>query len=227
MGVSLDELAEVQLDDIQGLHFHTVFGNESFESLVQTVELLESTLAAKLKQMHWLNLGGGYVYESAGANTDFVDLVKMLRQKYALEVFIEPGNAIVGKAGYLVSTVLDLFARDGKNIAVLDTSINHNPEVFEYQKRPLLVEEELDGRYSAILAGSTCLAGDLFGEYRFDRPLNIGDRVTFKQVGAYSLVKANRFNGYNLPDLYSLDGTSLSQIKSYNYRQYREQWLSD
>ncbi|MEO1885464.1 MAG: carboxynorspermidine decarboxylase, partial [Methylococcales bacterium] len=154
------------------------------------------------------------------------DLVVQLKRQYGLDVFIEPGNAVVGAAGFLVATVIDCFLREGKTVAVLDTSVNHNPEVFEYQRKPLLIEEVLTGEASAILVGCTCLAGDVFGEYRFNKPINVGDRVTFSHVGAYSLIKSNRFNGYNFPDIYTFDDSTVRKIKTYDYAHYREQWLT-
>ena len=113
-----------------------------------------------------------------------------------------PGTGIVNSAGYLVAAVVDLFDSDGKSIAVLDTTVNHLPEVLEYQFEPDLLDHADDGPHSYVLAGCSCLAGDVFGEYTFERPLAIGSRVTFANVGAYSLVKAHRFNGIELPTLY-------------------------
>jgi carboxynorspermidine decarboxylase len=109
----------------------------------------------------------------------------------------------------------------------MDTSVNHNPEVFEYQRQPLLHEHDAQGRYSALLAGCTCLAGDVFGEYRFNQPLKIGDKLVFKEVGAYSLIKANRFNGYPLPDIYLYQDKYLKHSKQDSYQDYRRQWLAN
>jgi carboxynorspermidine decarboxylase len=108
---------------------------------------------------------------------------------------------------------------------VLDTSVNHLPEVFEYQTRPALLDEATDGDQVVTLAGCTCLSGDLFGEYRFARPPAIGDRVAFRNVGAYSLIKASRFNGHNLPSIHALgtDG-AVRLLKAYGYEDYHRQW---
>jgi carboxynorspermidine decarboxylase len=130
----------------------------------------------------------------------------------------------VGNAGYLVTTVIDRFMSDGKEIAVLDTSVNHHPEVFEYQRKPELVEEKIDGKYLYQLVGSSCLAGDVFGEYQFNNALKIGDRLVFSNVGAYSMIKANRFNGYNLPDIYTIGEGGSVLFKQATYSAYREQW---
>ncbi len=225
LGVDIEELSRsVGLDDLQGLHVHTVFSATDFNLLIKTIDKLEGYLGSRLAQLKWLNIGGGYLFDRIQDHTLFVGRVKKLANDYGLDVYIEPGKAVVGQAGHLVATVIDLFVSDGETLAVLDTSINHNPEVFEYQRQPELYEHDPDGQYSAILAGCTCLAGDVFGLYRFKRPLEIGDKVVFKNVGAYTLIKANRFNGYNLPDIYLSDAHGLKKIKQYAYQDYRQQW---
>jgi len=184
-------------------------------------------LGKGLARLKWLNLGGGYLFNQIEDRRPFIDLVNKLRKDFSLEVYIEPGKAVVGRAGHLMATVLDSFISDGKAIAILDTSVNHNPEVFEYQRQPELHEHDPNGQYAAVLVGCTCLAGDVFGEYRFKEPLVVGGRVIFKNVGAYSLIKANRFNGYNLPDIYVSDSDRLKKLKHYSYQDYRQQWRAD
>jgi carboxynorspermidine decarboxylase len=228
LGVAIDDLWQsFCLDQIKGLHIHNVFGATDFTPLIQTIEKLRAYFGKNLAQLDWLNLGGGYLFNQIKDHRPFVDLVKKLQNDFDLEVYIEPGNAVVGNAGYLVTTVIDSFVSDGKTVAILDTSVNHTPEVFEYQRQPELHEHDPKGRYSAILAGCTCLAGDIFGEYRFNKVLAVGDKVVFKQVGAYSLIKANRFNGYNLPDIYIYRDLQVKKMKHYTYLDYRQQWLAD
>ncbi len=227
LGVDIDEYCQLPyLDRIDGLHFHTVFSAMNFEPLIQTIAKLRHHLKDELAQLQWLNLGGGYLFNKMDCQP-FIEQVKQLKTDFGLEVYIEPGKAIVGEAGYLIASVLDVFTSDGKTVAILDTSINHHPEVFEYQRQPDCHEHDVSGSYITILAGCTCLAGDIFGEYRFSEPINIGDKITFKHVGAYSLIKANRFNGYNLPDIYLHDSGQLTKIKQYHYEAYRQQWLAD
>ncbi|MGD8914871.1 MAG: 2Fe-2S ferredoxin, partial [Candidatus Thiodiazotropha sp.] len=126
--------------------------------------------------------------------------------------------AIARSAGFLVASVVDLFNSGDARIAVLDTSINHMPEVFEYQWQPPVASSSGDGRHSYLLAGASCLAGDLFGKYRFDDGLHVGSRVVFTDIGAYSMVKANMFNGINLPNLYLLhEGGRLELIKRFEF----------
>ena len=138
-----------------------------------------------------------------------------------MKLSLNPGTFLVRDSGYLVSSVIDLFQRDGKNIAVLDTTVNHLPEVFEYQCEPDVLGDDLSNKNEYILAGGSCLAGDVFGVYRFENELELGSKVIFEKVGSYSLVKAHTFNGINLPDVYCLeDGTGLEKVKSFTLEQY-------
>lgn len=206
----------------QGVHMHTVFSYETVEPMLANIAALEA--CGVLNKLHWLNLGGGYIFRDDRQRQHFIELVRQLRQAFPGEVFFEPGKAIVNSAGLLMASVIDLFSSDGKTIAVLDTSVNHQPEVFEYQKQPQLLDASDTGKYSAILVGNTCLAGDVFGEYRFDSPLALGERLVFKDIGAYSLVKANRFNGYNFPDIYAITNGKVQSYKQYDYDAYYSQW---
>lgn len=226
LGVSIDTLVQQGLPKgVQGLHVHTVFGATDFKPLLQTFKYLQQQLGQAFNALQWLNLGGGYLYGQIADYEPFISFVKHLRAEFGLQVYIEPGNALVGNAGYLVSSVIDTFQSDGKQIAVLDTSVSHLPEVFEYQIRPEIVPFNVGTDHEAILAGSTCLAGDVFGEYQFKQALKIGDRVVFKRVGAYTLIKANRFNGYALPAVYALQGGQLTLLQQDDYADYRKQWL--
>jgi len=151
-----------------------------------------------------------------------------LRNRFGLAVYFEPGKAMAGQAGYLCASVIDRFQRDGKTVAVLDSTVNHHPEIFEYQIRPEPAWDEPVQGESAILAGCTCLAGDVFGEYRFERLPEVGDRLTFTGLGAYSLIKANRFNGYDLPSIYAWAGAGgLRLMKNHRFEDYRSQWTAD
>lgn len=228
LGVDIDVLPQCSgLAGIKGLHVHNLFSATDFKPLFKTMEKIEPFLGGVMPELEWLNLGGGYLFNRIEDHRPFIDFVRKIRKNFALDVYIEPGKAVVGRAGYLVSTVIDCFKSGGKDIAILDTSVNHNPEVFEYQRNPQLFEHIPGGQFPVILAGSTCLAGDIFGEYSFDKPLSVSDKVVFNQLGAYSLVKANRFNGYNLPDIYALKSGRLRKLTSYVYEDFRRQWQTD
>ena len=123
--------------------------------------------------MQWVNLGGGYLFDEIEDLSPVIESIELLTTKYGLTVLIEPGASLIRSAGYLVSSVVDLFTRDGKLIAVLDTTVNHVPEVLEFgdELEIIGVDEASGSKY--ILAGSTCLAGDIFGNYSFPRPLEL------------------------------------------------------
>jgi carboxynorspermidine decarboxylase len=224
LGVDWRLLQQVLPPSIEGLHFHTVFSREDFVPVLATVEKILPLL--KQHDLKWLNLGGGYLYNCIDDQQAFINLIKVLTISFGVEVYLEPGKAIVGNAGYLLTTVVDKFVSDGKTILVLDSSVNHHPEVFEYQRQPSLYAVE-SGQERAILAGSSCLAGDIFGEYAFDNLPNVGERLVFDNLGAYSLIKANRFNGYNLPDVYYYQQGRFELYKHYSYQDYHQQWCPD
>jgi carboxynorspermidine decarboxylase len=224
LGVDIKLLQQHWPADIEGLHFHTVFGQTDFQPLSATLAKLQPILQRQ-PRLKWLNLGGGYLYHSIADQNLIIALIRHLKTQFADQVYLEPGNGLVGNAGYLMTTVLDRFESDGKTVLVLDTSVNHLPEVFEYQIKPLLLEEGLQSENAAILAGSSCLAGDVFGEYRFNKIPAVGDKLLFAGVGAYSLIKASRFNGYALPAIYFWRNGLAELHKADDYADYRRQWL--
>ncbi len=208
LGVPLTELLH-ELNDtsfiksISGFLFHTNCESTDFNDLLETVRHIEAYLPSALKKISWINLGGGYLFDESENAEVLTETISLLKSKYELDIFIEPGNGIIRDAGYIVSSVIDLFKSDNRIIAVLDTTVNHMPEVFMYQYKPDIVGESCNGKYKYILAGASCLAGDIFGEYKFNQPLKIGNKIIFKSMGAYTLVKSNMFNGINLPSIYA------------------------
>lgn len=208
--------------EIRGIHFHNNCESLDFAELVASIQKLESKLKDLLVSMDWINIGGGYLFEECANLDAMAEAVGLLQRRYGLSVAFEPGKGVIGEAGFIVATIVDIFKSDGRMIAVLDTTINHMPEVFEYQYKPDIAQESEEGTYSYILAGATCLAGDVFGEYRFDEPLEIGSRIVFENMGAYTLVKANMFNGINLPTIYAYtqDG-KLEMKKQFTYEDFR------
>ncbi|MFN5745724.1 MAG: carboxynorspermidine decarboxylase [Methylococcaceae bacterium] len=222
---ALDQTGRVQIPPLAGLHFHTVFESRRLDPLRDTLAIIEAALGPGLSRLDWLNLGGGYLFDDTGLAAELAAIVGPLRQRYGLEVYIEPGKAIVGEAGTLLASVIDCFEREGMAIAVLDTGVHHLPEVFEYQKPPPVAEHCPEGDFPCLLVGNSCLAGDVFGEYRFEAPLTLGDRIRFTGVGAYAMVKASRFNGHNLPALYLQEsGGAVNLMKRYDYEDYHGYW---
>lgn len=227
LGVPLNHLAEVvraspaRLDGIDGLLVHSNCDATDFRPLLQTVQRLEEYLAPLLERVNWINLGGGYLFDEAEDMRPLRQTIDYLQSRYAARIMFEPGSAISRSAGYIISEVVDLFESDGTRVAVLDTSVNHMPEVFEYQFAPAVLDTTESGQYRYLLAGATCLAGDLFGEYAFDTELRIGSRLVIAEAGAYTLVKASMFNGVNLPTVYRLtEANELLLDKAFTYADY-------
>jgi carboxynorspermidine decarboxylase len=228
LGVEIGYLTEALrknpdlLNGLDGILFHTNCDGEDFGPLQTIVELLVEKLPHVLEKISWINLGGGYLITDRSDFSPLESAAKLLLDRFRLAVFIEPGAAFVRRSGNLVGSVVDIIPTEGPAVAVLDTSVNHAPEVFEYELVPKVIGSTEDGPYRYILAGNTCLAGDIFGEYKLPYPLEIGSRVVFANMGAYTLVKSHTFNGQNLPSLYWItsDGEVLLR-RSYYYTDYR------
>ena len=227
LGIPLDHFKNVlrenpaQFDGIQGLHFHNNSESMSLEPLLQTVGNLTDSLNYMRGQIKWLNLGGGYLFKKDTDSNVLKQVDAQLADYDFKSIFIEPGTAIARSAGFIVSTVVDLFDSGDTKIAVLDTSVNHMPEVFEYQYQPVVVGNHAEGAHAYLLAGSSCLAGDLFGCYHFDVALQIGSRIVFPNTGVYTMVKANMFNGINLPSIYLLhDSEYVELVKHFDFTDF-------
>ena len=231
LGIPVEELKDFAMahpdltQRLKGLHFHTHFLEADARPLGEALQSIQDTLGDFLKNLEWINLGGGYAPQNKADVLAYQDVLKAFKEKFKGKIILEPGNAIIGKAGSLQTEVIDLFERDGATIAVLDTGVHHLPEVFEYQKPPRVKESDSEGRFQILLVGCTCLAGDLFGSYHFRQPLLLGDTVTLENVGAYSLVKASRFNGHDLPGLAIREPSgTLELLKTFGFSDYLSQW---
>jgi carboxynorspermidine decarboxylase len=231
LGAPLEQVKQVLsseprvLAGIEGIHFHTNCDATDWSPMLKIVQHLDTHISSLLRQCRWINIGGGYLLEDNTNLSAFHDAVHLLQNKYELEVIIEPGAGVVRDTCFLVAQVVDVFVSDGMQIAVLDTTVNHMPEVFEYQFSPDVIGDTNEGRHCYILTGATCLAGDVFGEYAFDTPLEVGSKVTFTGVGAYTLVKSHMFNGVNLPAIYALTAAGVLKLqKQFGYEDFRHRW---
>ncbi len=228
LGIPLSELQALaqqspeRLQGVEGLHIHSNCDSNDLSPLQDTVDRLTSLIEPLSAQIEWINLGGGYMFNDPVHTRALAETKARLRQCGDFRIFIEPGAAIARRAGYFVASVVDIFHSGEQRIAVLDTSVNHMPEVFEYQFEPDVVGDGDNNEHEYLLAGSACLAGDLFGVYAFAEPLRIGSRILFANLGAYSLVKANMFNGINLPTIYAMnEAGELERVRRYDYRDFR------
>jgi carboxynorspermidine decarboxylase len=202
-GITAEEFRPDMLDEVSGLHFHTLCEQDS-DALAQTLDAIEEKFGEWLPRMQWINFGGGHHITKEGYNITLLEeCITRMQEKYDLEVYLEPGEAIALNAGYLVTTVLDTLKNDVE-IAILDTSAScHMPDVLEMPYRPPLFGSGEAGEkpYTYRLGGPTCLTGDVIGDYSFDQPLKSNDRLVFGDMAIYSMVKNNTFNGMALPTI--------------------------
>ena len=224
LGVTLANFPEELPEGVEGLHFHTLCEQNS-DDLITTFKAFEEKFGKFFGQLKWLNLGGGHHITRADYDVEaLIALVKYIRSTYGVDVYLEPGEAVALNAGYLVTEVLDI-VHNGLDVLILDASAAcHMPDVLEMPYRPPLhgAGEPGERTYPYRLAGPTCLAGDVIGDYSFDRPLAPGDRLTFCDMAIYSMVKNNTFNGMPLPGiaLQRKDG-SCELIKSFGYEDFK------
>jgi carboxynorspermidine decarboxylase len=226
LGVTLPEILwhlqrnDQALDEFSGIHFHTNCEGDDFRDLEDTVDVIADALGDRMNKMKWINLGGGYYFDNPKHPEAFQRVIEKLKTKYQLETYFEPGGGIVSSAGYLVSSVLDVVGPNHSKTAILDTTVNHLPECLEFDYEPDVFGDQ-DAGHDYTLAGSSCLASDVFGTYAFDKPLKCGEQVVMQNVGAYSHVKCHSFNGLNLPTVYMVgENQSVSEIVSFDYRDF-------
>ena len=224
LGTTLANFDESLLPLLDGLHFHTLCEQNS-DDLETTVAAFEEKFGKYLHGLKWINLGGGHHITRKDYDRErLVRIVKHLKETYQEEVYLEPGEAVVLNAGFLVTSVLETL-HNGMDIAILDTSAAcHMPDVLEMPYRPPLQNSGESGEkaYTYRLGGPTCLAGDVIGDYSFDAPLNEGDRLVFEDMALYTMVKTNTFNGMPLPAIVWRDANGQEKlVKAFGYEDFK------
>ncbi|MEM0530807.1 carboxynorspermidine decarboxylase [Zongyangia sp. HA2173] len=224
LGVTAENFRPELLQGVSGLHFHTLCEQDA-DALAQTLEAVETRFGEYLPQMKWLNFGGGHHITRADYDIDLLcSLISRIQEKYGVQVYLEPGEAVALNAGFLITTVLDT-VHNGMDIAILDTSAAcHMPDVLEMPYRPPLLDSGKAGErpYTYRLTGPTCLAGDVIGDYSFDAPLAPGDRLIFGDMAIYTMVKNNTFNGMNLPAIILRHEDGSDQIlRTFGYEDFK------
>lgn len=224
LGITEENFQPELLNGIDGLHFHTLC-EQNADDLVRTVEAFEERFGKYMEGMKWLNLGGGHHITRDDYDVEtLVQCLNYLREKYRVQIYLEPGEAVVLNAGYLISTVLEVM-KNGKEIAILDTSAAcHMPDVLEMPYRPPVFRADEPGKkaFTYLLTGRSCLAGDVIGEYSFDNTLRPGDQVVFEDMALYTMVKTNTFNGVPLPliAVRRADGTD-EAVRMFGYEDFK------
>ncbi|CAG0967342.1 carboxynorspermidine decarboxylase [Geobacteraceae bacterium] len=225
LGIPRREFDGRSLEGIEGLHFHTLC-EQLFEPLERTAKVFEEKFGQFLPGMKWLNLGGGHHITRKGYDIDaLVELIKYFKGKYGVEVYLEPGEAIAIGTGILVGEVLDV-VRNEMDIAILDVSATcHMPDVLEMPYRPVITGGFDPGEkaHTYRLAGPSCLAGDVVGDWSFEKPLNPGDRLAFEDMSHYTMVKTTTFNGIQHPAICTFEPESgeLRVVRKFGYEDFK------
>lgn len=224
LGILRESFAGESLEGIEGLHFHTLC-EQNADALATTLQAVEEQFGDILPQMKWLNFGGGHHITREDYDIELLcRLIRHMKETYDLEIYLEPGEAVVLNAGSLETTVIDIVHND-IDIAILDTSAAcHMPDVIEMPYRPPLAEsgEWEDYPYQYRLGGPTCLAGDVIGDYSFAEPLKIGSRLSFQDMALYTMVKTNTFNGMPLPAIALKEKNgNVTLLKTFDYFDFK------
>lgn len=226
MGIPIAAFKSQDLTGISGLHFHTLC-EQDFAPLERTLNVVEEKFAAYLPDLEWINFGGGHHITRKDYQVDaLIERVRQFSHKYNVQVYLEPGEAIALKCGIFVAEVLDTLYNN-MPIAILDASATcHMPDVLEMPYRPVITgaggPDEKAHTYR--LGGPSCLAGDVIGDYSFDKPLQVGQRLTFEDMAIYTMVKNTTFNGINLPDIaiWNSKTDALRIVKQFGYADFRD-----
>lgn len=213
---------EKVMDQISGFMIHNNCENNSFELFDRMLTQIEERFASLLERAEWVSLGGGIHFTGEGYPIDqFCDRLKAFSEKYGVQVYLEPGEASITKSTTLETTVLDTLY-NGKKLAIVDSSIEaHMLDLLIYRESAKVSPNE--GDHSYMVCGKSCLAGDVFGEFKFPDDLKIGDRISFQDAAGYTMVKKNWFNGVNMPAIAikELDGT-IRTVREFGFEDYQQ-----
>ncbi len=225
LGVTAEEF-DVLPEGIDGLHSHVLCESDSF-ALERTLQAIEERFGEHLKKIKWLNLGGGHLMTRQGYDVEhLIELISGFRKKHDVHIILEPGSAFAWQTGDLHTTVLDVVERHGVHTAIIDASFTcHMPDCLEMPYRPEIEEGSKDAaehpnKYR--LGGVSCLAGDFLEEYSFEKPLEPGDAITFKDMIHYTMVKTSTFNGIQHPAIGIKRKTGgFDLIREFGYEDYK------
>ena len=226
MGIVRDLLGKTLPEGVDGLHFHTLCESTSVD-LERTLQEVEKKFGDLLSQVKWLNMGGGHLMTKKGYDTaHLISLLHAFKAKYPnLEIIMEPGSAFAWQTGFLLTTVVDIVENKGINTAIIDASFTcHMPDCLEMPYKPAIryATDAVEGKPSYRIGGNSCLSGDYMGDWSFEKPLKVGDKIIFEDMIHYTIVKTSMFNGIPHPSLalWSKDD-ELVIYKSFGYEDYK------
>ncbi len=226
MGVIASQMPEVLPGDIEGIHFHSLCESNSYD-LEKTLNAIENRFGKYLKQVKWFNMGGGHLMTRKGYNTDhLVDVLKSFKNRWNIDVILEPGSAFAWETGVLVSQVVDVVENHGIKTAIVDVSFTaHMPDCLEMPYKPRIMgahHDPVDGKPTYRIGGNSCLSGDFIGYWSFNHELKPGDKIVFEDMIHYTLVKTTMFNGVPHPAIGIWnDKTGLKIVREFDYHDYK------
>lgn len=227
LGTTLAQFPKDQIRRIDGLHVHALY-EQNADALEYLVYAVVEKFGSILPRMQWLNLGGGHHITREGYRLDKLEsCVEKLQRNFGLQVYFEPGEAIVWDAGFFITTVLDIID-NGMKIAILDSSAAcHAPDITEVQYRPPLIGADKPNvlKYTYRLGGRSCLPEDVFGDYSFDEELRVGDRLVFKDMAINTLTKAKMYTGMPMPSVAvrEMDG-NCKILRTFSFADYKNRF---
>lgn len=226
MGVIADQMPERLPEEIEGIHFHTLCESTSY-NLEATLKAIEEKFAPYLQQAKWLNMGGGHLMTRKDYDVDhLVEVLRRFKEKWQLELILEPGSAFAWETGILVSEVVDVVENHGISTAILNVSFTaHMPDCLEMPYKPRIRgahHEPVKGKPTYRMGGNSCLSGDFIGYWSFDAPLKPGDKIVFEDMMHYTLVKTTMFNGVPHPAIALWNETEgLKVVREFGYEDYK------
>ncbi|HNQ37717.1 MAG TPA: carboxynorspermidine decarboxylase [Prolixibacteraceae bacterium] len=226
LGILAADLPDQLPPEVEGLHFHTLCESGATD-LEKTLEAFENRFGRYIPQVKWINMGGGHLMTRQGYEVEkLIGLLRKFRERYGKHVILEPGSAFAWQTGVLVSTLLDIVENQGIRTAMLDVSFAaHMPDCLEMPYQPAITgasQIPLPGKPAYRMGGNSCLSGDFYGTWSFDRELQVGDRIIFEDMIHYTMVKTNFFNGVNHPSIAILhrDGR-MELVRRFGYADYK------
>lgn len=226
MGIVRDLLGETLPEGVEGLHFHTLCESSSYD-LERTLQEVDKKFGTLLSQVKWLNMGGGHLMTRKDYDTaHLVSVLRAFKTKYPnLEIIMEPGSAFAWQTGFLLTTVVDIVENKGIKTAIIDASFTcHMPDCLEMPYKPAIrnATDAVEGKPTYRIGGNSCLSGDYMGDWSFDKPLEVGDKVIFEDMIHYTIVKTSMFNGIPHPSLalWSKED-ELVLYRSFGYEDYK------
>ena len=226
LGIIAENMGDKLPEGVEGLHFHTLCESNSFD-LEKTLLVVEQKFGHLFDRIKWINMGGGHLMTREGYNTDhLIQVLKAFKGRYPhLQLILEPGSAFAWRTGDLVATVLDIVENKGIKTAMLDVSFScHMPDCLEMPYKPAIIgaTDAVPGKPTYRMGGSSCLAGDFYGDWSFEKPLQVGDRIIFEDMIHYTMVKTTMFNGVTHPSIgIWTKENEFKLIREFGYEDYK------